>query len=148
MCYFHRVTRRESLRFQFDPSQRGLRKVLGGLEAEIMEQVWRSGSTTVRDVHRAIGGRRDLAYTTVMTVVGRLAEKGLLRREGKDGAAWVYVPTLSKAEFTRAAATDVLRGLMRDFGTSTINQFVELVDSDEQIDELARLVARKKRERR
>ena len=62
----------------------GLRQVLGDLEAEIMECVGQMGSASVRDVHEVLLGRRHIAYTTVMTVMSRLAEKGLLARR-QDG---------------------------------------------------------------
>jgi hypothetical protein len=88
--------------FTFDPRKKGLRKILGDLEADVMEAIWARGEATVHDVHeRLAGADRELAYTTVMTVMSRLAEKGLLERR-KDGAAYLYMPAASKEEFTGA----------------------------------------------
>jgi predicted transcriptional regulator len=65
--------------FTFDPRKKGLRKILGDLEADVMEAMWARGRATVHDVHeRLAAADRELAYTTVMTVMSRLADKGLL----------------------------------------------------------------------
>lgn len=73
---------------------------LGGTEMEVLRHVWALGRATVRDVHARVEADRPLAYTTVMTVMKNLADKGLLTFE-QDGAAYVY----------RAAADpDAVRG--------------------------------------
>src|SRR5688500_14700905 len=55
--------------------------LLGPLETEVMEACWELGDTTVRDVHDKLATRLDLAYTTIMTTMTRLAGKGLLKRD-------------------------------------------------------------------
>ncbi|MGH2573291.1 MAG: BlaI/MecI/CopY family transcriptional regulator [Actinomycetota bacterium] len=73
---------------------------LGELESGIMQILWRGGQpATVREVHGELGSKRDLAYTTVMTVMDRLWRKGLLRREPR-GRAFQYIAAISEAEFT------------------------------------------------
>ena len=57
-----------------------LSEVLGPLESEIMDVVWDDKEVTVRDVHKALKETRSIAYTTVMTTLGRLTDKGLLTR--------------------------------------------------------------------
>ena len=47
----------------------GLSQIMGDLEAEVMECVWELGSASVKDVHRCLLERREIAYTTVMTVM-------------------------------------------------------------------------------
>ena len=55
---------------------------LGDLESRVMEQLWQAGRPqSVREVHAVLAGERDIAYTTVMTVLDRLAKKGLATRE-------------------------------------------------------------------
>lgn len=72
--------------------------VLGELEQAVMDILWqRREALTVRDVHDLLSASRDLAYTTVMTVLDRLAKKGVVRRE-LNGRAWHYVPAQSRAE--------------------------------------------------
>ena len=57
---------------------------LGELEAEVLGVVWEMKQATVQEVKDALEPRRSLAYTTVMTVMSRLAEKGILERR-KEG---------------------------------------------------------------
>ena len=72
---------------------------LGDLERVVMEHLWEAagvGDTlfegaTVREVHLRFEGEREIAYTTVMTVLDRLAKKDLVTRE-RDGRAWRYSP--------------------------------------------------------
>ena len=72
--------------------------VLGELEQAVMDILWqRRDSLSVRDVHDLLSATRDLAYTTVMTVLDRLAKKGIVRRE-LNGRAWQYVPAVTRAD--------------------------------------------------
>lgn len=72
--------------------------VFGDLEQAVMDVLWNSpAALSVRDVQAELAGERALAYTTVMTVMDRLAKKGQLRRE-LDGRAWRYRPSQSWAE--------------------------------------------------
>src|SRR5918996_1531006 len=75
-----------------------LAEVLGPLEAEVMEVVWDRNEVTVRDVHKTLKANRDIAYTTVMTTLGRLTDKGLLRRvEGQP--AHHYSAIVSREQY-------------------------------------------------
>lgn len=136
--------------FTFDPRKRGLQKVLGELEADVMEHVWKSGEVSVRDVFETVGKRRDLAYTTVMTVMSRLAGKGLLRRRAAGRQAWLYAPATTREEFTTKAIRTVLAGLLSDFGNPSLSQFVDLIggESEARMDELARLVEEKRKKKK
>ena len=108
----------------FHPAGRGLRKILGDLELAVMESVWRRGQATVREVHEDLAAARGLAYTTVMTVMTRLAGKGLLEKR-RDGAAFVYEAPLSADELLRSSVRDVLAGLLNDFAQPTMSEFVD-----------------------
>lgn len=105
----------------FRPDRPGIRKVLGDLEAEIMEQVWArtpGQPTLVRDVWEVLYERRRIAYTTVMNTMARLAKKNLLRTE-KEGQAYVYYPTLSQDEFVARFVGRILENLMVSFARET-----------------------------
>ncbi len=85
----------------FRTDRPGIRKVLGDLEAEIMELIWArpvGQGTMVRDVFEILYERRRIAYTTVMNTMTRLARKNLLRVEKKD-QAYVYYPNFTQQEF-------------------------------------------------
>jgi predicted transcriptional regulator len=80
---------------------------LGALEAEVMEFAWRRGDWVgVNDILATLRGHRR-AYTTVMTIVTRLCEKGLLERE-RRGRGFVYRPALTKEQLAARALRDVL----------------------------------------
>jgi predicted transcriptional regulator len=81
---------------------------LGDLEREVMTQLWDAGEPlTVRTVHERLSRDRDLAYTTVMTVLDRLAKKGVVTQEKAD-RAYRYAPAQSREEMTAAVMLDAL----------------------------------------
>ena len=72
-----------------------LMAVLGDLEQHVMAVLWRTGAPlSVRDVHARLHYCREVAYTTVLTVLDRLAKKGAVERT-LDGRAWSYRATKS-----------------------------------------------------
>ena len=85
--------------------------ILGDLEHAVMDVLWaRPAPTPVRDVHEELAQGREIAYTTVMTVLDRLAKKGVVARE-LDGRAWLYLPAQSRVELYTAAIEDMLADL-------------------------------------
>lgn len=112
-----------------------------------MEEVWRRGEVSVRELHGHFGARA--AYTTLMTTLDRLYKKRLLARR-KQGRAFLYAPILSRAEFERGVASDVIGALLGAGADAepVLACIVETVsDRDrELLDELERLVHEKKRE--
>jgi len=78
---------------------------LTDLELEVMHVVWELGCGTVRQVHRVLGKRREIAYTTAMTMMNILEEKGYLQRS-KEGRAYVYEPVRPKSEVIASMVDD------------------------------------------
>lgn len=97
------------------------------LEAEVMRVIWRKGSATVREVWLTLrdDGKR-LAYTTVMTVMVRLHEKGLLRRV-KEGKGYRYFPTQPHETLLRRFAMAVVDRLVAVFGEPAVSYLAEIV---------------------
>lgn len=84
--------------------------IQGELQEEIMRVIWRSEQALgVEQVRRALPSRRRAAYTTVQTVLNRLAERGLLRRE-KAGNALHYAAEVSEAEYLTGSLSRSLAG--------------------------------------
>lgn len=104
-----------------------LEGLLGPLETEVMETVWDLGETTVRDVHAELAKKRDIAYTTVMTTMARLASKGLLTRD-TSGLAHRYRPSLSRDEYARSTVTSVVDWLVDSFPERAMSYFVKVID--------------------
>jgi predicted transcriptional regulator len=115
--------------FRFKPAEGGLVKVLGPLETEIMQLVWREKCTTVKQVHKALQEERDIAYTTVMTTMTRLADKGVLNRR-RDGLAYIYTPAITKRDFEVMMVRRVLDGLMDDYEEETITYLIDYLTKD------------------
>lgn len=132
--------------FTFDPNKKGLRKILGDLETDIMEILWKQNEMTVHDVHKKILSQRSIAYTTVMTVMSRLEEKGLLRRV-KEGNVFVYSPSIAKEQFTLSTVKKVINEILADFSTPALSSFVESLDEmdSDKIKELTKLIEEKRK---
>ena len=77
------------------------------LELECLKALWGIGEGTVRDVRDVMVGNRNLAYTTVMTVLDRLEKRGGVSRK-KQGRSFVYVPKLSREELRKFAVKEVV----------------------------------------
>ncbi len=130
----------------FRPDRPGLRKVLGDLEAEIMELIWARPAdhgTLVRDVFEVLYERRRTAYTTVMNTMTRLAKKNLLRIEKKD-QAYVYYPNFTQQEFVSRFVGRILEDLFINFSGATLEGLDALSDPTaaarirQKLDEIAR----------
>lgn len=132
---------------RFRPEQPGLRAALFDLEADIMEVVWTEGwgRFTVAEVQQALQAHRPLAYTTVMTTVGRLFDKGLLRRE-REGKRYVYQAALSREAFDQAMARELLGALPGLGPTAAMALLVDQVaESDTaELDRLEALIRRRR----
>jgi len=123
---------------------------LGKLERQVLEEIWRLGEVTVRDVYRAFDER--IAYTTLMTTLDRLFKKNLLARR-KDGRAFLYAALVSQEDLDRGIKEDVVDGLLGQGADGVEPILACIVDTlserdRELLDELERLVQEKKREMR
>ena len=121
-----------------------LDEMLGPLEAEVMEIIWRRGTALVSEVEEVLNGRRSvpLAYKTVLTICTRLSEKGLLDHE-KEGRAFRYHPTMTEPEFVSVQASKATDALLSRFGDAALSSFVDQVAADpEQLIALRKLLGR------
>src|SRR5690606_16800822 len=118
---------------------------LGDLERTIMDRLWAldgSDSTaalTVRDIHESISQERDIAYTTVMTVLDRLTKKGLVTRE-RDGRAWRYQPVSTSEEITAQLLREGLDHIESSDRRAAMMHFLDAA-SPEEIDDLKAALA-------
>ena len=77
------------------------------LELECLKALWGMGEGTVRDVRQILVGNRNLAYTTVMTVLDRLEKRGGVSRR-KQGRSFIYAPKVSQEALRRFAVKELL----------------------------------------
>ena len=104
-----------------------LKKLLGSLELQVMEFMWQTGEATVQQVVKTIKRRRPIAYTTVMTVMGHLVDKGLLART-MEGKRYRYQIARSRDEFLLDSSRSMIHTLVDDFGDLAIAQFLGEID--------------------
>lgn len=105
-------------------------KLFGKLEAEIMESVWQLKSASVRDVLNTIKRKPKPAYTTIMTVMVRLCDKGILKRKVSEHDAYIYTPVQDKQDFFASASKKIISGLINDFGEDiAIAQFMDVLEN-------------------
>ena len=110
-------------------------RLLTELELEIMQTLWTHGEGTVRDAQAQLS-ERELAYTTVSTVLRILEQKGVVSSR-KDGRAHIYTPLLSRAEHEALAVHHLVK---RVFDGEPQGLVAHLIDVDDLgADELARL---------
>jgi predicted transcriptional regulator len=103
--------------FRLSTSTDTLTKLLAPAEADIMQIIWRQGCATVKQVHRIRTQHRDIAYTTTMTLMSRLAEKGLLQRDNRHGigGAYTYTPVMSEQAFVATRLQEIIGAVERDY---------------------------------
>jgi predicted transcriptional regulator len=93
------------------------------LELEIMEVLWETGAANVQTVQQRL--KRELAYTTVQTMLNILHRKGKVKRALKD-RAYFYKPAVSRRQVVRQAVNDLVEHL---FGGSVENLVMSLVET-------------------
>ncbi|MFD4367564.1 BlaI/MecI/CopY family transcriptional regulator [Rhodococcus sp. NPDC058521] len=105
---------------------------LGELERAVMEHLWSAPEAqTVRQVHEALAARRELAYTTVMTVLQRLAKKHLVIQQ-RDDRAHRYLPVHQREELVASLMVDALQQADQSGSrAAALVHFVEQVGADE-----------------
>ena len=92
-------------------SDRMVSRGIGPLEAEVLDVLWdAAGWLTPGEVHDVISVRKGLAYTTIMTVLSNLCEKGVLERR-RDGRAFAYHPVQTREERTASTMTSALKAV-------------------------------------
>ena len=82
-------------------------KQLTNLQMDVMQVLWQQGEATVSQVHAALHEERQLAMTTVATLLSRLEKYGLLTHRA-EGRQYVYRPLVSQSEVRRSQLTDLI----------------------------------------
>ena len=126
-------------------------KPLGELEAAILGVLWDSAAKLpVRKVYECLERERSLAYTTVLTVLDRLFDKGLVARE-KDGKAFMYWPVLTRTAYLGARAARMLTELEVPVQRDVLMAFLDSAEHADPavLEELSALIqVRRKRGKR
>ncbi len=104
-------------------------KLFGSLEQKIIDILWQAKEPLKpMDVRKQLGG--DYAYTTVMTVLKRMADKLILNRVF-DGKAFLYSPVSDKDNYIKNSLGNLYGNLVSTYGDLAISQFVDIVKNNQ-----------------
>lgn len=122
-------------------------KSLGPLEQEIMNELWKHGTLSGKEIFEGVKRQRVIALTTVLTVVERLHKKGLVRKT-RSATVYLFSPVYSKEEFARKVSAEALREIFQLSANGAFASFVDAVAERDpvELDRLTRLIEKKKEE--
>ncbi|OGK20936.1 hypothetical protein A2866_00265 [Candidatus Roizmanbacteria bacterium RIFCSPHIGHO2_01_FULL_39_8] len=103
-------------------------RVLGDLEQQVMNIVWKCNGCSVRDVVIEIKKKKKIAYTTVATILQRLFDKKVVDRKVQKKGYW-YFPRISKESYIKTLAKSFLQKMTHSFGDVAIASFAESLES-------------------
>ena len=104
-----------------------MNKQISELEALIMNTVWELKQCSIRDVSNKFKPKKKLAYTTVATVLQRLYEKGLVKKE-EEGSVLLYSPKISKKTYGERIASIFTNNFFNTFGDVAVASFAESIE--------------------
>jgi BlaI family transcriptional regulator, penicillinase repressor len=120
---------------------------LGERELDIMQELWRLGTATVTEVHAGLVERgREVAYNTVQTMLNRLEEKGLVRRDASD-RAHRYRPLLREQAVVGKAIRSLTSRFFSGSAEALAARLVESELDDEELERLRTIIERQRRKR-
>ncbi len=126
----------------------GLAKVLGDLEARVLQAVWDLGAPApARAVHERVAEEHQVAPLTVITVLNKLVDKHILERR-KQQDLYHYSARMTEAEFVAHASRRVVEGILSFQPEAVAASMVDVLAERDpvQLAELARLIRRRMRE--
>ncbi|MFS0728423.1 BlaI/MecI/CopY family transcriptional regulator [Paenibacillus sp. 1P07SE] len=113
-------------------NEEGLHRFFGSLEARVMKTLWEHEKMTIKQTHELLNDRAAISLNAVMTVMIRLADKGILRKEttggGRNRLTFFY-PIQTEEQFILEQTRVVAEGLIEDFGPVIVNHFIDQLDS-------------------
>lgn len=120
--------RRANEVFSLKNKKRVTGKVLGSLESEVMEIIWRQKDTvSVKDITETLSKKRQIAYTTVMTIMTRLVEKQVLERH-LEKQSYLYKPRVSRDQFLSKAVHGIFSTAVSTLGNEALAHFVKEIE--------------------
>ena len=116
------------------------------LELEILKILWREGPASGRQVRDALAPFRDLAYTSVMTILGIMVRKGYVRRT-KQASGFVYQASISEEQATKRMFRDLVDRLFDGSAVAVMQHLLDTADFDaEELKQLRALLNRRAKE--
>ncbi|MFJ8263035.1 BlaI/MecI/CopY family transcriptional regulator [Rummeliibacillus sp. NPDC094406] len=118
---------------KFKMHESGLNRFFGPLEAKIMDILWNSDEMTIKEVQHHLEKEKATNFNTVMTVMNRLVEKGILQKRA-EGRSSMYKPIQSRNEFVDTQSKEMTNELMDEFGNVVVSHMLDaLEDVDDEL---------------
>lgn len=116
---------------------------LSDMQLELMRVLWDAGRATTAEVHERVGKPRQLAYTTVATLLTRLEKRGLVKSVKEQGER-VFKSTVTESEVTRSMVSSLVDTLFRGDPSALVSHLVNEKDIDkDDIEAVRKLLAKK-----
>lgn len=115
--------------------KRGLETVLSTLEADIMRSLWKKSPLRVKELHKELGRRHNVALTTIAVTMDRLYERKIVERKieaGRGGLHYLYYPSRAKEEFEKSLIDQTVNKLIEVFGKTAVSYFDERFKSSKK----------------
>lgn len=111
----------------FKFNERGLNRFFGSLEAKIMNCLWDGSEMSIKDVQHQLEKEKAINFNTVMTVMKRLVEKGVIQKR-LEGRTSLYSPVLSREDFLETQSKDLTHELIEEFGSVVISHMLDALE--------------------
>ncbi|MEC0275551.1 MULTISPECIES: BlaI/MecI/CopY family transcriptional regulator [Peribacillus] len=115
--------------FKYD--EVGLNRFFGPLEANIMEYLWDKDEQSIKAVQQSLELDKPINFNTVMTVMNRLVEKGILVKRS-EGRLSLFRPVQSKEEFFEEQSKKLTENLLDEFGGAVISHMLDAMKDADQ----------------
>ncbi|WP_203247177.1 BlaI/MecI/CopY family transcriptional regulator [Sporosarcina beigongshangi] len=125
---------------KFKMNESGLNRFFGPLEAKIMDVLWNDVEMTIKNVQQVLEQEKLTNFNTVMTVMNRLVDKGILQKRAA-GRSSMYRPILSRDEFLNTQSKEMTNELMDEFGSVVVSHMLDALE-DVDDDLVAKLEAK------
>jgi len=120
---------------------------LGDLQLRIMQVLWQRGEAPVADVHQSVAGERDLAYTTIATMLRKMEAKGLVRHR-LEGRSFIYRAAVAEEAVSTGMADHLLERLFEGSLADMVHHLLSSREvSREELSKLEQLIAERKKAR-
>ncbi|OPH53315.1 transcriptional regulator [Paenibacillus ferrarius] len=127
----------------------GLNRFFGPLEAKIMEILWgTSAELTIKDVQIKLDQDKAINFNTVMTVMNRLVDKGILQKKSVT-RSFMYRPVVTREQFMETQSKELTFDLIEEFGSLAVTHMVDALDKvdPDLLDKLEQQIKELKKDR-
>lgn len=128
-------------------AKEGYGKILGHLEQEILDILWSKGEATGKEIFDGIRRTREIALTTVLTVLERLTNKKFVKK-ARGESVYIFRPAYTRDEFARKVSGEMLRSIFEISANGASVSFVDILADTHplELDRLTSLIESKKKE--